>query len=44
MRAQLAPITFVAGLPILRVVVKQPRREQIVAGLPLPTHRGAVHT
>src|SRR5262245_64647369 len=39
MRAQLAPITFVAGLPILRVV-EQPRREQIVAGLSLPTHRG----
>ena len=41
MRAQLAPITFVAGLPILpSSSIKQPRRKQIVTGFPLPTHRG----
>jgi hypothetical protein len=40
MRTQLAPITLVNSLLIVSIVVVQARREQIVAGLPLSTHRG----
>jgi hypothetical protein len=40
MRTQLAPITLVNSLLIVSIVVEQAGREQIVAGLPLPTHRG----